>query len=44
MMFILSKDGISHHAIGDAKPERIAAEGNVLLHAMLERVGGSLTV
>ena len=39
MIFIPCKDGISHNEIEDAAPEHIAAGGNVLLHAMLERAG-----
>ena len=39
MVFIPSKDGISHNEIEDAQPEHITAGCNVLLHAMLERAG-----
>ena len=39
MIFIPCKNGISHNEIEDAKPGRITAGGNVLLHAMLERTG-----
>ncbi len=37
MIFVPCKDGISHNEIEDATPEDIAAGGNVLLHAILER-------
>lgn len=39
MIFVPSKDGISHNEIEDAKPEHLAAGCNVLLHAMLEHAG-----
>ncbi|THD45964.1 MAG: Zn-dependent hydrolase [Bradyrhizobium sp.] len=39
MIFIPCKDGISHNEMEDAKPADIEAGCNVLLHAMLERVG-----
>ena len=41
MIFVPCKDGISHNEIESATPEDIAAGGQVLLHAMLERAGGS---
>jgi N-carbamoyl-L-amino-acid hydrolase len=37
MIFIPCKDGISHNEIEDATKEDVAAGGNVLLHAMVER-------
>jgi len=41
MIFVPCKDGISHNEIESATPEDIAAGGQVLLQAMLERAGGS---
>ena len=41
MIFVPCKDGISHNEIESAAPEDIAAGGQVLLHAMLDRAGGS---
>jgi N-carbamoyl-L-amino-acid hydrolase len=38
-IFTPYKDGISHSEIESAKPVRITAGCNVLLHAMLERAG-----
>jgi len=40
MIFVPCKDGISHNEIESATPEDLAAGCNVLLHAILERVGG----
>jgi N-carbamoyl-L-amino-acid hydrolase len=37
MIFIPSKDGISHNELEDARQEHIEAGGNVLLHALLDR-------
>lgn len=37
MIFILCKDGISHNEIEDATPEDVAAGGDVLLQAILEK-------
>ena len=42
MIFIPCKDGISHNEIESAEPEHITAGCNVLLHAMLERAGGTV--
>lgn len=39
MVFVPCIDGISHNEIEDAKPEWIAAGGNVLLRAMVEKAG-----
>jgi N-carbamoyl-L-amino-acid hydrolase len=39
MIFIPSKDGISHNEIEYSSPEHVAAGGNVLLHAVLEKAG-----
>ena len=38
MIFIPCVDGISHNEIEDAKPEWVTAGGDVLLHAILNRV------
>jgi beta-ureidopropionase / N-carbamoyl-L-amino-acid hydrolase len=37
MIFIPCKDGISHNEIEDATPEDVAAGGDVLLQAILEK-------
>ena len=37
MIFVPCIGGISHNEIEDAKPEWIAAGGNVLFHAMLAK-------
>jgi N-carbamoyl-L-amino-acid hydrolase len=39
MIFVPCVNGISHNEVEDAKPEWIEAGGNILLHAMLGRVG-----
>ena len=39
MIFIPCVDGISHNEVEDAKPEWVTAGCDVLLHAVLERVG-----
>ena len=39
MIFIPCVDGISHNEIEDAKPEWVTAGADVLLHAILDRVG-----
>jgi len=39
MVFVPCVDGISHNEIEDAKPEWIAAGGNVLLRAIVEKAG-----
>jgi N-carbamoyl-L-amino-acid hydrolase len=39
MIFIPCVDGISHNEVEDAKPEWVTAGCDVLLHAILERVG-----
>jgi N-carbamoyl-L-amino-acid hydrolase len=39
MIFIPSKDGISHNEIEYSSPEHVTAGGNVLLHAVLEKAG-----
>jgi N-carbamoyl-L-amino-acid hydrolase len=41
MIFVPCEDGISHNEVENATPEDIAAGCQVLLHAMLERAGGS---
>jgi N-carbamoyl-L-amino-acid hydrolase len=41
MIFVPCKDGISHNEIEDAQPAHLEAGCNVLLHAMLERLGTS---
>lgn len=41
MVFVPCTDGISHNAIEDAQPERLAACATVLLHAMLSKAGVS---
>jgi N-carbamoyl-L-amino-acid hydrolase len=41
MIFVPCKDGISHNEIEDAAPEHLSAGANVLLHAMLQRAGGT---
>lgn len=39
MIFVPSKDGISHNEIEDAKPEHLEAGANVLLGAMTATAG-----
>jgi N-carbamoyl-L-amino-acid hydrolase len=39
MIFVPCIDGISHNEIEDAKPEWIAAGGDVLFRAILEKTG-----
>ena len=43
MVFVPCKDGISHNEIEDAKAEHLEAGCNVLMHAMLDRAGVSVT-
>lgn len=41
MVFVPCVDGISHNEVEDAKPEWIAAGGNVLLRAIVEKAGSA---